>query len=174
MDQVLKARPVLLAGMLFGDSIVFKLEQGRDVDQRVVDVVVCWSCRVLDATMQQNLEGAAIVTYLTIATATRRNAPHKSSGWCGCSRWHSESITRAVAGVNHWLVTAKKRSNRAAVPELRLRPTPCAMGAASLGSKTFPGMARLWLAPSESTSSLAVSVAVLIAVHWSCVLAVFA
>ncbi len=35
-------------------------------------------------------------------------------------------------------------------------------GCGIVGSKTFPGTARLWLAPSESTSSLAVSVAVLV------------
>lgn len=34
-------------------------------------------------------------------------------------------MSMAVAGVNHWLKAAKKRSNCAAVPGLRLRPTPC-------------------------------------------------
>jgi hypothetical protein len=37
-------------------------------------------------------------------------------------------MSKAVAGVHHWLKAAKKRSNRAAVPGLRLRPTPCGTG----------------------------------------------
>lgn len=37
-------------------------------------------------------------------------------------------MLKAVAGVHHWLKAAKKRSNRAAVPGLRLRPTPCGTG----------------------------------------------
>jgi hypothetical protein len=106
-----------------------------------------------------------------LATATRRHTVHQRTECCGCSRRHSERPCRRP-----WLVSIiGSRLQRSG--QIVLQFLDCASGqhrARRVGSKTLPGTARLWLKRRKSTSLVAVSVAVLIAAHWSCVLTVFA
>lgn len=106
-----------------------------------------------------------------VAIAMRRHTVHENTGFCGCSCLHSERPCQWP-----WLVsTIGSKLRRSG--QIVLQFLDCASGqrrAGRVGSKTLPGTERLWLKRRQPTSSVTVRVAVHIAAHWSCVLAVFA